>query len=168
MSSYVSLFRSLNDAEVQYIIVGGLATVLHGYPRLTADVDLIINLEQAEAENAVKAITAAGFVPRVPVDPLQFADKATREDWIKNKNMLVFSFYQPENPVLIIDIFVREPIPFRELTERAKQMDIGGVTVPVCAIEDLISLKKMASRPQDLQDIKYLQELLNLNDETES
>jgi len=42
MSLYLSLFKFLNDAKVQYVVVGGLATVLHGYARLTADIDLMI------------------------------------------------------------------------------------------------------------------------------
>jgi len=46
---YLPLFKALNDAKVQYVIVGGLATVLHGYARFTADIDLVINLEQRAA-----------------------------------------------------------------------------------------------------------------------
>jgi hypothetical protein len=98
MSLYLPLFKALNDAKVQYVIVGGLATVLHGYARFTADIDLVINLQQQEAEKAIKAILACGLKARLPVDPMQFAGKAIRETWIKEKNMLVFSFYQPDNP----------------------------------------------------------------------
>jgi predicted nucleotidyltransferase len=166
MSIYSSIFKALNDAQVQYVIVGGLATVLHGYARLTADVDLVVNLERPEAEKAVRAITSAGFAARLPVDPMLFADEETREAWIREKNMRVFSFYQPDNPLLVLDLFVREPMPFQEMLERAAHMDIGGVTVPVCAIEDLIRLKQEAGRPQDLLDIRYLNGILERDNET--
>ncbi len=166
MSLYSPLFKVLNDANVQYVVVGGLATVLHGYARLTADIDLVINLEQREAEKAIRAILACGLKPRLPVDPMQFTDKAIREGWIHDKNMLVFTFYQPDNPLMILDVFVREPFPFREMAQRAVPMDVGGVMVPVCAIHDLIAMKQQAARPKDLEDIKYLRGLLDQADET--
>src|SRR4030065_1358686 len=125
MSLYSPLFKVLNDAKVQYVVVGGLATVLHGYARLTADIDLVINLEQREAEKAISAILACGLKPRLPVDPMQFTDKAIREGWIKDKNMRVFSFYQPDNPLMILDVFVREPIPFKEMAQRPAPLHLG-------------------------------------------
>ena len=75
MSLYLPLFKALNDNNVQYIIVGGLATVLHGYARFTADVDLVINLNQEEAEKAINVISSLGLKPRAPVDPMQFTDE---------------------------------------------------------------------------------------------
>jgi len=64
---YSPLFIVLNDAKVLFVVVGGLATALHGYARLTDGIDLAINLEQHEAE---KAILACGLRPRLPVDPM--------------------------------------------------------------------------------------------------
>jgi len=75
MSLYLSLFKALNEADMQYIVVGGLATVLHGYARLTADIDFVINLEQQEAEKAIQAISAIGLKPRLPIEPMLFTDK---------------------------------------------------------------------------------------------
>src|SRR4030065_891963 len=166
MSLYSPLFKVLNDAKVQYVVVDGLATVLHGYARLTADIDLVINLEPHEAEKAIRAILACGLKPRLPVDPMQVMDQAIREGWIKDKNMLVFSFYQPDNPLMILDVFVREPFPFKEVAQRAVPVDLGGIIIPVCAIHDLIAMKQQAARPKDLEDIKYLQGLLDKDDAT--
>ena len=44
-------------------------------------------------------------------------------------------------------------------------MDFGDITVPVCAINDLIEMKKKAGRPKDLEDIKYLESVQNLKNE---
>lgn len=159
MALYQPLFNALNDARVQYVVVGGLATVLHGYARMTADVDLVVNLEQMEAEKAVQAITACGMKPKLPVDPVLFADAAVRESWINEKNMLVFSFYDPKNPLLSVDLFVHEPIPYRQLAQRAVKMNIGGLSVPVCSIDDLIKLKRDAGRAKDMEDIAHLEEI---------
>ncbi len=161
MSLYLPLFRALNEANVEYVVVGGLATVLHGYARFTADIDLVINLEKSQAERAVETISDYGLTPLLPVNPMQFADNTIRRSWIEDKNMLVFSFVMPDNPLLVLDLFVQEPIPYKELSQRAVLMDIEGVMVPVCAIKDLIDMKKKAARPKDLDDINHLQELLD-------
>jgi len=161
MSIYLPLFKALNQADVKYVIVGGLATVLHGYPRFTADIDLVINLEKPEAEKAIKLITSLGLQARLPVDPMDFTVESIRESWIENKNMLVFTFYDPKNPVLIVDVFVREPIPFSELSKKAVMLEMDGEAVPVCDIEHLIAMKQQAGRAKDLEDIKYLQAILD-------
>ena len=159
MSLYSPLFKALNDEKVQYIIVGGLATVLHVYARFTADIDLVINLNQTEAKKAINVITSLGLKPRAPVDPMQFTDESIRESWVTDKNMLVFSFFDPNNPLMVLDVFIREPFPFDEMLKRAVHMNIGELSVPVCDINDLIEMKKKAGRPKDLEDIKYLESL---------
>jgi hypothetical protein len=164
MSFYLPLFKALNDAGVKYVVVGGLATVLHGYARFTADVDLVIDLQKAEAENAVKTLVGFGLKPRLPVDPLQFADPEVRESWRTEKNMEVFSFFDPRNPVLTVDLFVYEPVPYHELARRAERMDIDGTTVPVCSINDLIALKMKSARPRDLDDIERLREIQRIRE----
>jgi len=161
MSLYLPLFKALNEANVQYVVVGGLATVLHGYARFTADIDLVINLDQAETEKVITVLTALGLKPRLPVDPMQFTDPEKRKSWSEDKNMLVFSMHQPDNPLLVVDLFVNEPVPYQQLAQRAVQLDLGGVKVPVCAINDLIEMKQKAGRPKDLEDIKYLNALLD-------
>ena len=84
MALYAPLFRVLNAAGIRYVVVGGVATVLHGHARLTADVDLILDLEEKAAARAVRALTALGLRPRAPVDPEEFADARIRESWIRD------------------------------------------------------------------------------------
>lgn len=55
MNPFGPIFRALNEAEVRYVIVGGLATVLHGHTRLTLDIDLVVDLEPSEAKKAIQA-----------------------------------------------------------------------------------------------------------------
>lgn len=107
------------------MVVGGFATVLHGHARLTADIDLVIDLVPAEARKTMEALTRLGFRPRAPVDPLAFADPAIRQEWIRDKGMRVFSLWDPSK-----------------------------------AIPDLVHLKRLAGRPQDLADIEALELIL--------
>lgn len=137
-------------------MAGGVATVLHGYARLTMDIDLIVDLVPAEAARTVRTLESLGFKPRVPVPAVQFADSVKRQEWIEQKGMTVFSFFNPSNPMLSIDLFVHHPIPFTDLHSRAERMVIDGVPVYICSIDDLITLRQLAGRPQDLQDIEKL------------
>jgi len=159
VSLFESLFGSLNDTGVRYVVVGGVATVLHGYARFTADVDLIIDLEPACARILVAALVQLGFVPRAPVDALDFADSATRQRWIDEKGMQVFSMVDRHNPMRVVDLFVDHPIDFEGLWTRARTIALETTSVRVASIPDLIQLKRLAGRPQDLQDIEELERL---------
>jgi hypothetical protein len=156
MSLYLPLFKALNDSGVRYVVAGGVATVLHGYARLTMDIDLFVDLAPDEAARTVRTLQSLGFKPRAPVPAEQLADPAKRKEWIEQKGMTVFSFHNPGNPMLSVDIFVRHPIPFDQLLARAERMVIDDVPVYICSIADLIALKQQAGRPQDLQDIEKL------------
>lgn len=159
MPIFEPVFSALNEAGVRYVVVGGLAVVLHGYPRLTADVDIVLDLEPAAARKAMEALKTLGLKARAPVDPVAFADPSLRESWIAEKGMAVFSLYSPDNPLLILDLFVRAPIPFEELWSRSRTIDLCGARIQVASIDDLIAMKRVVARPQDLADIEALEAL---------
>lgn len=157
MALFEPVFSALNGADVRYVIVGGLAVVLHGHPRLTADMDIVLDLESAAARRAIEALTGLGLRARPPVDPLAFADSRQREVWIAEKGMKVFTLFSPANPLLSLDLFVREPMPFEDLWARAETMDLGGIKVRVACLDDMIAMKQAAGRPQDIADIEALE-----------
>lgn len=159
MSFYESLFGDLQQEGVRFVIVGGVAVVLHGCPRLTHDIDLVIDLEPAEAKHTVEVFRSLGFRPRLPVDPMGFADPAIRRSWIEDKSMTVFSFWDPKNPLRVVDLFAESPFPFEELWQRAKVVALGDISVRIAAVDDMIEMKKRAGRPHDLQDIEALKQL---------
>ena len=65
MALFEPIFSALNAAGVRYVIVGGMAVVLQGHPRLTADMDVVLDLEPAAARRAMEAFSRLGFKPRV-------------------------------------------------------------------------------------------------------
>jgi hypothetical protein len=162
MSLYVPVFEALNATQVRYVVVGGLATVLHGYARLTADIDLMVDLEPEEVRKSIDALTGYGMVPRLSVDPFCFADPDTRRHWIEEKNMRVFSMWKPDEPLLSVDLFVEHPMEFDLVWSRAEVMALGPVSVRIASIPDLIALKRLANRPQDVIDIEKLTEIQSL------
>ena len=159
MSLFEPVFATLNRYEARYVVVGGLAVVLHGHPRLTGDLDLAIDLAPAAAATTVEALTELGLQPRLPVDAREFADPAVREGWIRDRNLQVFSFHDPSNPLLEVDLFARNPLPFEELWQRAETVDLGDVWTPVACVADLIRLKEMVGRDQDAADIDALRDI---------
>jgi len=78
MSLFEPIFTALNDAEVRYVVVGGVAMVLHGHARLTVDIDLVVDLDDQPAARAIDALVGMGLRPRAPVNPRDFADSAIR------------------------------------------------------------------------------------------
>jgi hypothetical protein len=154
------VFKALNENAVRYVVVGGLAVVLHGHARLTVDVDLIVDLEFDHARRAIGALTGLGLRPRVPVEPEDFADPGKRAEWIRQRGMQVFSLVDPNNPMRVVDLFVEHPLPFQELWERANEVELRETSIRVASIPDLIELKKRAGRPQDEADVEALEAIL--------
>jgi predicted nucleotidyltransferase len=161
-----AILRALNDANVRYLIVGGLAVVAHGYPRLTVDIDIVLNLERDNVLRAMAALDAIGYKPLVPVKASQFADEKLRESWRKEKNMIVFQMMNLDRPSTRLDIFVTEPFGFEKEYAQAEWLDIAGIPAPVVRIETLIAMKNQSGRPKDLGDAGELKTLLDIrNDE---
>lgn len=152
--------RALNEAEVRYVVVGGLAVILHGHARVTVDLDLVVDLDPAEVRKGIEVLLGLGLTPTVPVDALDFADPQKRSAWISEKNMLVFQMRDPSDDFRKVDLFVKEPIPFSELWDRSVVKTLQTTEVRVCSIDDLIRLKREAGRHIDLSDIEALEVIL--------
>src|SRR5262245_36130070 len=106
--SVVAIVAGLNANQVQYLIVGGLAVVVHGYIRFTADVDLLLSVEPDNLKRAVEALKALGYRPRAPVDFDDFVDQSKREQWAQEKNMTVFSLFSDVHQETEIDLFLEQ------------------------------------------------------------
>jgi hypothetical protein len=153
------IFKALADAQAEYVVVGGLAVIMHGHLRATRDLDLVIGLQPDNCAKAMDALSGIGLRPRLPVSLADFADPAKREDWVTNRNMLVFQLWDPANPERSVDVFVREPMDFQAMLSEAVTKDLDGVPIRVASIRHLIQLKQSAGRPMDLDDIAALREI---------
>ena len=160
--SVEAIVRALNTAEVEYLIVGGLAVNAHGYERLTQDVDLVIRLAPQNVVRGLRALSEIGYRMPIPVTPEQFADAANRETWQKEKNMTVLRLWSDLYRRTPVGVFVYEPFHFAEEYATAKWEEITkGVEAPVVRCETLIAMKRFAARPQDLADIAELERFRN-------
>lgn len=150
------VLTALTGAGVRYVVVGGVAVVLHGHLRTTIDLDLVVELSQENALLAMEVLEAAGFVPVVPVPARAFADPQQRERWRREKHMMVFSLWRPEDPTFKVGLFAEEPFDVEAVWERAAVVELAGAEVRVASIGDLIAKKKAAGRAQDLADVEAL------------
>jgi hypothetical protein len=157
MTLFLPVVEAFNREQVSYVIVGGLATVLHGHLRLTADVDFVISLERENILKSLRILKGLGYVPRSPIDPQDFSDAAKRLQWMHEKGMLVFSFFNQANPLVSVDLFCDYPADYTTLLRRSIEKSMATVSVRICSLGDLIDLKRAAGRPIDLDDLKHLE-----------
>jgi len=164
--SIQAIIGALNAHQVRYLVAGGLAVVAHGHVRFTADLDLILDLEQDNVTRAITALAGLGYGPRAPVELGQFADVAARATWVREKGMTVFSLFSPEHAATEIDLFVEPPLDFERAYAAAVAMHVAPQTVArFVSFDDLIAMKERAGRPQDAQDIERLRALRQERDD---
>jgi hypothetical protein len=158
------VLRALGEANVEYLVVGGVAVVLHGHLRTTADLDLVIRLERDNVRRAMEQLTRLGLRPRAPVPVESFADPEQRDSWVETKGMQVFSLWDPQDSTFDVDIFVREPFDFEAAYHRRVSVPLGATTASVVSLDDLLALKRESGRSQDLADIEALEALSEANE----
>ena len=159
MLDYLGIFRELNTKRIRYVLVGGLAVNLHGIPRMTYDIDLLLDLEDRNVEQFIQLIASWGFKPKIPVAIADFADAEKRRDWIENKNMKAFNLVNEAWAIRGIDILIQAPVDFAKADEGKKVVVIQGVSIPIVGLDDLIRMKEHTDRRQDEADVRSLKEL---------
>lgn len=156
---YQELFNSLNDTQIKYLVVGGLAVSLHGIPRSTYDVDLAISFEAENIYLIWNKLNSLGWSPMVPIRMEEFVNPENRRKWRDEKNMVVLSFVNKDKVFLVIDILIENILDFDACYSRRKIVYTNNVPVSVISIDDLINLKTIAGRQQDQDDIEALKKI---------
>jgi hypothetical protein len=136
--------QALNDQGVEYILVGGYAVILHGYRRMTGDMDIWVNRTQKNYSKLVRAFSQF----RLPVFDM------TEQKFLDVDSADVFSFGRP--PVSI-DILTRlKGVEFEQAFSQALQFDENGLVIRFLHLNNLMEAKKAAGRFKDLDDIEKL------------
>jgi hypothetical protein len=139
-----SLVAALEGAAIEYAICGGVALAIHGAPRATQDIDILLRPEDLDRVRAVAKDN--GFV--FESLPMDFASGLTIVRFTK----LI------EAQPLMLDVLLVGPGQERIWADRLRAPFEGGV-IGVVSRQGLISLKAAAARPQDLADLQRLAEL---------
>ena len=121
---------------------GAQAVIVYGVPRLSADVDVTLALSPDEPERFSRDMAAAGFALRVD-DP----------EFVRRTRVMPFVHTATGMP---LDVVLAGSGLEDEFLDRARATDIGGTTVPIIDIGDLIVAKILAARPKDIGDAAAL------------
>jgi predicted nucleotidyltransferase len=159
MLGYIDIVRELNQAGVRYIVVGGVAVNMHGVPRMTYDLDLLVDLEDRNLEVLLGLLEGWGFRPRVPVHILDLADGSKRREWIEDKGMKAFNLVNEQWALSEIDIIIDSPVSYEQARANQVTVKVSGVEVPIASIPDLVLMKQNTGRNQDEADIRYLEQV---------
>ncbi len=156
---FEKIFQLFQDRGIRYLIVGGVAVNLHGFARATADLDLLISLDQDNVQKFILSMQDLGWRPRAPVPLQTFADPQARASWIREKQMKAFAIYNPKNEIEHLDILLTFENQFADFYQRRNTLSARDIQLPVISLKDLILMKKAAGRERDQIDIRALEEI---------
>lgn len=136
------VFASLQRHKVRYLVIGGIAAVLHGVPRATFDLDILIEAKPENAKNLLEAFLDAKLGTAALITPEE----------LLSQEITIFK------DRVRIDVQTSTPgIKFEEAWERRETMEYQKQKFYVVSREDLISSKRAAARPVDLEDVRLLE-----------
>ena len=161
---YLGIFGEFNKKGIHYIVCGGVAVNLWGIPRMTYDIDLLLDMEETNLRTFLGLLQTWGFRSRLPVDMVDLLDEKKRVKWIEEKNMKAFSLYNPRWAISEIDVLIGVPVTYQRAAKNVIYKKVGRVEIPLVSPKDLIEMKRYTGRPQDRVDVQYLEKLLGLED----
>jgi hypothetical protein len=133
--------------KAEYLIVGGYAVGVHGYPRYTGDLDIWLNPSIENAQKIVLTVNEFGFSSL----------KLTEADFTKENNIVQLGY-----PPLRIDLMTAiDGVIFAECFKNKKVVNMAGLKVNFISYSDLLKNKQASNRPQDKADLDKLQETVN-------
>ena len=153
---YTELFKELSKNKIRYLICGGLAVNIYGVPRMTADIDLLLDFTQENISKFETIINSFNYKSLLPVPLKTFIDLDERLKAKKQNNLIAFSYYNVVANSMNVDILMDVPLKFDHMWESKEVRKTEGVEVNIVSLNDLITLKEYSNRVQDRQDILML------------
>jgi hypothetical protein len=141
---FKEFLRLLNSEKIEYLLVGGYAVGVHGYSRMTGDLDVWVAVHPTNAHRLVTALVRFGF-----------GEAGLRPDlFLKPKSVIRMG-----HPPLKIEIITSAAgVEFADCYPRRSEVLIDGVPVHVIGRQDLLTNKRAAGRPKDLNDVQALEQ----------
>jgi len=134
--------KSLNEHKVRYLLIGGWAVGLYGYPRATGDIDVWISNDKDNVERVVKVLHEFGFsMPEV------------KSELFESPKGIIRMGMSPLRIELHITI---DGVEFEECYSLREVKQVNGFKINVIDLQNLIKNKKTAGRHKDLDDIENL------------
>ena len=136
------VFRSFQRHDVKYVVIGGIAAILHGVPRATFDLDILIEAAPENAQRLLEALLDAGLGTAALTSP---------QDVLANE-ITIFK------DRVRVDVQTSTPgLRFAEAWSRRKTVTYQGQEFFILSKEDLVRSKRAAGRPVDMEDVRLLE-----------
>jgi predicted nucleotidyltransferase len=150
------LLRRLVHAGVDFVVIGGVATILHGSARLTRDLDIVFAPDRGNLEALGRVLVDSDARLRGVEEDVPFVADAAALDRVQLLTL--------ETNAGWFDVHRRPDgaPPYETLRRRAERMDLGGFSVLVASLDDLLAMKRTAGRAQDLVDVETLEAIKRL------
>jgi hypothetical protein len=143
----VALIVSLDEARIDYAICGGVALAIHGHPRFTKDIDLVVQAE--DVDRIQRVVAERGFT--LPALPMTFDAGSSTERRVHRLSKI------DEADLLTLDLLVLRGPAFRGVWDDREEFAWRERSVRAVSRQGLITMKRAAGRPQDLVDIDLLE-----------
>ena len=153
------LLRSLTDGRVDFVVIGGVAAILHGSARNTFDLDICFANDPDNLEALGSTLVSLRAQLRGVPEPVPFVPDAAS---LKRIDVLTLTTTAGDLDVLRIPSGAPR---YDVLRAHADRFDVGGFEVRVASVEDLIAMKTAAGRPKDQSDVEELEAILRLRSE---
>jgi hypothetical protein len=149
------MFAVLGDHEVAYVVIGGLAAVLHGSPTRTGDTDICPDRQPENLRRLATALRDLEARIRVDAEPEGF-EFTCDEHFLAEMAMVNLV-----TPFGALDISFQPAGTggYDDLIRHATELEIAGTKVPVASLADVIRSKEAADRPKDHQTLSTLRAL---------
>lgn len=149
LDEFTALIETLNNRQIEYAVCGGWAMTIHGAPRATMDIDLLI-LSESLADVWKTAQDLGYWIEGLPMSFHEGAVEIRRISKIDNESRDTFT----------IDFLLVTP-SLKEIWQTKYQVEWEKGLISVVSRQGLTQLKTISGRPQDLFDIERLKELEN-------
>ena len=150
-TDFRSVVRLLADADIEFIVIGGLAAIAHGAGRLTYDVDVVYRRTRENMQRLVEAFAPVQPYLRGAPPGLPF-----KLDLATLRNGLNFTLITTLGQVDLLGEVAGDGT-YDALLPHSESHDVFGVAVPCVNLEKLIALKRAAGRPKDFESIAELE-----------
>ncbi len=133
--------RAMRERGARWYVYGGQAVLAYGRPRMTADVDITVDLGSSSPSELLVTLEKYGFETTFPLSAELLAQ-------LKLLRMVHVPTKVP------LDVVIATGGIEQMVLARTRTVELSGVEVPLISVEDLIALKVLAGRRKDLDDVR--------------
>jgi hypothetical protein len=143
------IISSFSKIGLKYVLVGGSALVIHGFPRSTLDIDIYIPAEKDALHKLFQSAKALGLESeQTAILNISHSPELFSNQWI------CFSYEGQD----VLDVFLAETKVFNKLYKNSEEKQDEEISIRVASLRDLEVLKRSAGRPIDLSDIELIKQ----------